>query len=168
MISRADAQVKHLPRYFTGVACKHGHVAERYTANKTCCECANTIANKTKAKDRAKYTASSVAWQRKNPIKLAQYQRAQNIKRPGNRNLWTMNYRTAKANRMPKWLNDGQMFELESVYTYCSALRKVGLDYHVDHVVPLRGKSISGLHVPWNLQILPGSENMSKGNTFNG
>ncbi len=69
---------------------------------------------------------------------------------------------------MPKWLNAGELFELESVYTYCSALRKIGLDYHVDHVVPLRGKSISGLHVPWNLQILPGRENMSKGNTFNG
>ena len=168
MISRADAQAKHLPRYFTGVACKHGHVAERYTASKTCCECANATANKTKAKDRARYSAQAVEWGKQNPERRAQHQRTQNAKRPGKRNLWTMNYRTAKAARLPKWLNDGQLFEMESVYTYCSALRKIGLDYHVDHVVPLRGKSISGLHVPWNLQVLPGSENMSKGNTFNG
>jgi hypothetical protein len=168
MISRANAQAQNLPRYFTGVACKHGHVAERYTASKTCCECANATANKTKAKDRAKYSAQAVKWGKQNPEKRAQYQRTQNTKHPGKRNLWTMNYRTAKATRMPKWLNEGHLFEMESVYTYCSALRKIGLDYHVDHVVPLRGKSISGLHVPWNLQVLPGSENMSKGNTFNG
>jgi hypothetical protein len=168
IIVRATAQAQGLARYFTGVACKHGHLAERYIASKTCCECANATANRTKAKDRAKYTASSGAWQRKNPEKLAQYQRAQNAKRPGNRNLWTVNYRSAKATRMPSWLNDAQMFEMECVYTYCSALRKVGLDYHVDHATPLRGASVSGLHVPWNLQILPGRENMSKGNTFNG
>jgi len=168
LIARADAQAKGLPRYYTGIACKHGHLAERYTANKTCCECANAIANKTKSKDRAKYTASSVAWAKQNPQKTFEYHRAIRLRNPGQRNLWTMNYRTAKANRMPKWLNDAQLFEMESVYTYCSALRKIGLDYHVDHVVPLRGKSISGLHVPWNLQVLPGRENMSKGNTFNG
>ena len=167
-IARATAKAEGLSRYFTGVACKHGHVAERYTGNKTCCECANTTANATKSKNRAKYSLSSSVWQRKNPDRLAQYQRTQNAKRPGTRNLWTANYRSAKATRMPKWLNDGQIFELESVYTYCSALRKVGLDYHVDHIVPLRGGFVSGLHVPWNLQVLPGRENMSKGNTFNG
>ena len=168
IIARADAQAKGFPRYYTGIACKHGHLAERYTASKTCCECANATANKTKSKDRAKYRATTATWQRENPQRTAQYQRNQNAKRPGKRNLWTMNYRTAKTTRMPKWLNAGELFEMESVYTYCSALRKIGLDYHVDHVVPLRGKSISGLHVPWNLQVLPGRENMSKGNTFNG
>lgn len=69
---------------------------------------------------------------------------------------------------MPKWLNAGHLFEMDCVYSYCSALRKAGLDFHVDHAVPLRGKTVSGLHVPWNLQILQGRENMSKGNTFNG
>jgi len=167
LIARADAQAKGFPRYYAGLACKQGNLAERYTANKTCCECANAIANKTKSKDRAKYSAQAVKWGKQNPEKRAQYQRTQNTKHPGKRNLWTMNYRTAKATRMPKWLNEGHLFEMESVYTYCSALRKIGLDYHVDHVVPLRGKSISGLHVPWNLQVLPGRENMSKGNTFN-
>ena len=166
MISRAEAQAQGLPRYFTGTACKHGHVAERYVASKTCCVCANGVANATKSKNRPKYSASSSAWAKAHPEKLAHYQRTQNAKRPGNRNLWTMNYRSAKDERMPSWLNDGERFELECVYVYCSALRRVGLDYHVDHAVPLRGVSVSGLHVPWNLQVIPGRENMSKGNVF--
>ena len=167
-MNRQEAIALGSPRYFTGMACVHGHVAERYTTNKSCCECANATANKTKSKNRAKYLASSARWARQNPEKTAQYQRKQNAKNPGKRNLWTMNYRTAKVDRMPNWLNFGELFEMECVYNYCSALRKVGFDYHVDHAVPLRGSSVSGLHVPWNLQVLPGRENMSKGNTFNG
>jgi len=142
IVSRSVAVNEGLPRYFTGVACKNGHISERYTANKTCITCANATAEKTKSKDKDKYIASSVAWGKRNPAKLAKYQRTKNAKRPGERNLWTMNYRSAKSERMPDWLNDGQIFEMECVYTYCSALRKAGLDYHVDHVVPLRGETV--------------------------
>jgi hypothetical protein len=168
ILTRQQAIAQNAARYFTGKACIKGHVAERYTANKTCCECANAIANKTKAKDRNKYVRSSGEWQRKNPDKVAAYQRARNKKNPAQRNLWTASYRSAKDARQPSWLNSAQLFEMESVYNYCAALRNVGLDYHVDHIVPLRGDNVSGLHVPWNLQVITGAENMSKGNRFNG
>ena len=168
ILTRQQAIAQNAARYFTGNACINGHVAERYTANKTCCECANAAANKTKAKDRQKYVASSVKWGRLNPKKKnAQHLKA-NRKNPARRNLWTANYRSAKDQRQPAWLIAGHIFEMESVYTYCSALRNCGLDYHVDHIVPLRGKIVSGLHVPWNLQVIPGSDNVKKGNRFDG
>ena len=168
LVARQEALATGLPRYFTGEPCRNGHAAERYTKNKTCCKCANAIANKTKAKNRPKYVATSSAWARDNPSKVADYQRRRNAKYPAKRNLLTANYRSAKDARQPKWLKPIDLLEMESVYTYCSALRSVGLDYHVDHIVPLRGETVSGLHVPWNLQLLSGRENMSKGNSFSG
>lgn len=39
MISRQDAQVQGLKRYFTGAACANGHMAERLTSTHACVDC---------------------------------------------------------------------------------------------------------------------------------
>ena len=112
------------------------------------------------------YSALSNDWRKRNLDKSLEYSRKYVAKNKGKRNFWTSNYRQAKEDRMPNWLTDADLLEMESIYEYCSALKKCGLDYHGDHIVPLRGTIVSGLHVPWNLQVIPGIENMSKGNKY--
>lgn len=65
----------------------------------------------------------------------------------------------------PSWLSEIQKIQIQWFYAAAKMMSDTsGVKHHVDHILPLRGKSSCGLHVPWNLQILPASENASKGN----
>lgn len=75
--------------------------------------------------------------------------------------------RAAKKNRTPPWLSSSQLKDIQIEYELAAWCTKVtGIIYHVDHIVPLRGKTVSGLHVPWNLQVIPAKDNLAKGNKF--
>lgn len=65
----------------------------------------------------------------------------------------------------PKWLSKEQKQQIADIYDHMRDCRATtGEDYHVDHIIPLRGETVCGLHVPWNLQVLPADVNMSKSN----
>lgn len=67
------------------------------------------------------------------------------------------NYNARKAQRTPKWAN------LETIKEFYS---KCPEGYHVDHIIPLNGELVCGLHVENNLQYLTAQENIQKSNKF--
>jgi hypothetical protein len=162
--SYSKAVEMNLARYFTGKPCKHGHISERYMKTRTCIQCSNIEGAIRIIKNKDAQLARQKKWRDANKDRIKESARAwlQN-----NRHKHVANRKSreaAKIQRTPPWLNDGQKFEIECVYRYCSALREFGLDYHVDHIVPMRGENVSGLHAPWNLQVIKASENLSKNN----
>lgn len=75
--------------------------------------------------------------------------------------------RAALLCRTPKWLTSEDLFRISTMYQMSFALTKeTGIEHHVDHIIPLRGRYVSGLHVPDNLQVIPGIENLRKNNSW--
>jgi 5-methylcytosine-specific restriction endonuclease McrA len=86
-------------------------------------------------------------WARENPDRM----RAKVAKR-----------RAAKLMATPKWVDLG---EISKIYEQCGILiRSAGTKYEVDHIVPLKGENVCGLHVPWNLRIIAQKMNRAKNN----
>lgn len=73
--------------------------------------------------------------------------------------------RAQKLQATPSWLTDEHKFMLDEIYELRQLRSEMtGVEHHVDHIVPLQGKATCGLHVPWNLQVIPATENLAKGN----
>lgn len=71
----------------------------------------------------------------------------------------------ALRDRIPKWLSETHRHEIDEIYRLAARrTQETGVEHDVDHIVPLRAKNVSGLHVPWNLQVITATENRRKGN----
>ena len=76
-------------------------------------------------------------------------------------------YQVTKLQRTPKWLSDTNHWMIEEAYELALLRTKItGFSWHVDHIIPLQGKTVSGLHTPYNLQVIPALENWAKNNKF--
>lgn len=74
-------------------------------------------------------------------------------------------YRASKLKATPPWLTKQDFEQIKELYEVTKAFRLyTGEEYHVDHIVPLQGENVCGLHVPWNLQVISAKENLSKHN----
>lgn len=81
----------------------------------------------------------------------------------------TKGYLRAKGVKQaqPSWLTTEHKQMLEDIYQQRNKVtEETGVLHHVDHIIPLKGDTCCGLHVPWNLQVIPATENLSKANTI--
>lgn len=70
--------------------------------------------------------------------------------------------------RTPSWLGEDDLWLIAQAYELAELrTKKTGISWHVDHVIPLRGKTVSGLHIVDNLAVIPAYENLKKRNQFN-
>ena len=96
-----------------------------------------------KTENRLRHIEATLAWQKENREVCA---------------AATAKYRAGKDQRTPSWAD---LAKIELIYKLAQEL---GLE--VDHIVPLHGATVSGLHVENNLQLLSRKENAAKGNRW--
>ena len=71
----------------------------------------------------------------------------------------------AKLQRTPAWLTEDDIWVMREAYKLAKLRTEMfGFSWHVDHILPLQGKEVSGLHVPENLQVIPWLDNLKKHN----
>lgn len=82
------------------------------------------------------------------------------------RNAGRAKYRAAKMRAVPSWAD---LNKIKEIYKTCEEMNKNsdGIKYVVDHIIPLQGKNVCGLHVEYNLQIIAEHTNLQKSNKFN-
>lgn len=112
---------------------------------------------------RRKWNASNskyfTEWQRENKdkvsVRCSKYKKANKYKV----NALTAKRRANNLNATPTWLSEEQLKKIQIMY-----FQAANQDLTVDHIIPLQGENVCGLHVPWNLQLLSRSDNSKKGN----
>jgi hypothetical protein len=102
-----------------------------------------------------------------NSDRIKEYQKEYIKANRDKRNAHTAKRRAKKLQATPPWLTNKHLSAIRMYYSRSKTLEKAtGIKHHVDHIVPLQGKNVCGLHVPWNLQVLTASENSSKKNHY--
>ena len=175
--TRSEAQKCGAKRYFTGKPCPNGHTADRQTSNATCVECAyarkaiyygqNPEARK---EQNAKYYAKNsefvgelnLRWRVENDAELRSIRKRHYEINKGRYIAATKLRKSWIRRATPPWAD---LSKIADVYMLAQELTlSTGVLHHVDHEIPLRGKSVCGLHVHYNLRPVPATENLKKGN----
>lgn len=111
--------------------------------------------------------AYSRRWQQDNPEKVSIKTAKYRDKNPAYFLAKNAKDKAMKLQRTPKWLNNLHYEQIKMFYAAAVSLSKeIGIKFDVDHIIPLKGANVSGLHVPWNLQVMTSSENRRKKNKF--
>ena len=183
-ITLKAAKAAGLKRYFTGMPCKNGHVSERTVSSRACLKCTNARVklffqeNKELVRTRKavaqrnyrknypqKARESRQVWAENNRAKDQSYKKKWQTENKGTVNYLTRKRQVAKIQRTPSWLTKEDLWLIKEAYELAALRTKIfGFSWHVDHVLPLQGETVSGLHVPNNLQVIPWISNIQKKN----
>jgi hypothetical protein len=99
--------------------------------------------------------------------KLKEKSRLYAKENPEKMNAQKAKRKAARLQRTPTWLTQEQLKRIEVFYLEAKELEaQTGIRHHVDHIIPLRGKLVSGFHVPENLRVITASENCRKRNRY--
>ena len=177
-----------LKTYSSGEPCTKGHIAERYVRNRECVECQRLRCLLYKEQHRKDLLPKKREYAKKQAAENYEHVRAIAKKTYDNRTeeqkkrsselakawrkknsgrvlAWTRERQLSKSRQTPQWLTDFDKLKIECYYSIAAMLTRVNKEpWHVDHILPLRGKTVSGLHVPSNLRVVPAVENLRKGN----
>jgi hypothetical protein len=157
--SRKEARQAGKTYYFTGLLCKYGHLCERQTSNARCVQCLKeyAVANKDKMRENVRRCEQKNLDKKR--LRINQWSKNNPHRKSSNE----ARRRAAMMRRTPQWLTEEDRWLIEQAYELALLRTQVfGFAWHVDHIVPLQGKKVSGLHVPNNLQVIPGAENARK------
>jgi hypothetical protein len=125
------------------------------------------VHHKNKNIENALSRVRSAEWRAKNPnhANTKAAKKAYKDANPGKVRADMGKRRAAKMQRTPAWLTEDDFWLMEQAYELATLRTKMfGFAWHVDHVLPLQGTYVSGLHMPYNLQVIPASENIRKAN----
>ena len=129
---------------------KHPNTGERYR----CGRCSYCCRSNMQKKNKKNYESGLyLEWQRENREHLREYQREYYKGKYAARNA-------KHDKRIKERFVFDDMDEIQEFYRNCPE------GHHIDHIVPLNGKNVSGLHTVSNLQYLPATENLRKSNKF--
>jgi len=164
---QAPVQFSEETHYFTGKPCKHGHVSFRRLSDRVCMECDKGR----KAKLRTKHPEKAKAAKRASYQRNAQHARDQKKQyrqnNKGKINALVTARKACVKQRTPSWLTPFDKLKIRCIYQLAAMYtRENDEPWHVDHIIPLQGGAVSGLHVPNNLRPMRGIDNISKKNKF--
>jgi hypothetical protein len=136
------------------------------------CDKAYKEANKDKIAEydkanQCKFAERKKSWCKENKDKVAEFKKAWQKANPAKTNAANAKRRSSKLKATPSWLTREDCKQMQAFYDQAQQLTlSTGVQHHVDHIYPLQGETVCGLHVPSNLQVLTAAENMGKSNKF--